>query len=119
MSNMHVLDVDPSTGIARVVMHLTTPVGNNAAGVGWAAALVGAKLNTTVLTTGTGAGQIATAEASAVLAGTTFEYVTTILPDPFGNSAARLAQLDAFYTATQARILAEIQKRLNYFGLVR
>lgn len=118
MANIHVL-TGSQKNVYTVVVHLTVPVGNNSAGVAWSTAIVNAGLNKTQLATGTGPGQIVTADASAIAAGTLFEGSFQWGDNPALTAVQRQASLDQAVTQLQAELTATMQASLRYFGMTR
>lgn len=119
MSRLHVLEGTGTPNTFRIVLHETTPAGNNSAGISWATALVNSGRTQTVMSEGAGAGQITTAEKAAVLAGTTLEAVFEFTVDPAWNAATRNAALDAEATKLLAETQAKLAAELKWFGAVR
>lgn len=117
MSRLHVLD--GTGGVYRIVVHQATPAGNNSAGVAWPTAIINAARNATSMVTGTGAGQIASAEATQIAAGTVIEGVFTFKDNPTWTAAQRNAALDAMATQTINETLARLADELKWFGAVR
>ena len=118
MSNIHVL-----AGAGRnrytVLVHVATPAGNNSAGVAWSTAVINAKRNTTVLATGTAAGQITSAEAAQVAAGTVLEGSFEWDDDPAWTNGQRTADLDTRAAQLAAELLARFGADLKFFGFTR
>lgn len=84
MSKFHVLETN--AGEASVVLHSVMPAGNNSVGVSWKDAnLNSGSQGTTVLSEGTGAGQITTAEKANIEAGDVLE-VTGLIPVESGGA---------------------------------
>lgn len=116
MADITILTTDAAAQTAEMVCHYATPVANNAVGISWANALVGAGMNTTVLTSGTSAWQISSADLSAIQAGTLRECIVNFsLPQVLasGNTSAALT---AIYNAAVAADKTKVQNTLNYFG---
>lgn len=118
MAAIHILAGDGGHRYTAVV-HAVTPAGNNVAGVSWATALVNSGLNTTVMATGTGAGQITSAEAAQIAAGTVFEVVVSWENNPAWNNAQRQADLDLRAQQAITEKQAELSSRLRLFGATR
>ena len=107
MAKAHVLDTNGAT--PRVCFHITTPAGNNSAGIAWAPVLVNSGLG----------GTTPAAEKTDVQAGSTYEVIdSTVIPSGL-NQAQANAFLDALHAAKVTEVQADIQKRLPYFGFVR
>jgi hypothetical protein len=118
MADIHLLAGD-GNGCWTVVMHIAIPSANNNAGVNWRTALVNSGLGgTTAMTEGDGTnGTISTAEKESIEAGAIYEHsrpfrlesATTGVPE-------QRAALRALYAQQDAIVIAEIQRRLKYFG---
>lgn len=118
MSKIHIL-TGGNDGVYTAVVHITTPGGNNAANTPWPTAIINSGRAKTIMTTGTGAGQIASAEAAQVAAGTVIEGVMQWQDTPSMSNAERLADLDAQATQLTNELLARWQVELKYYGIVR
>lgn len=119
MSDMHVVRGSVDGKSWDVVMHFTTPGGNNSVAVPWATALVNSGVaQPSNLPDGDGTqGTIDATEKAAVLAGTVVEHRVTLLLETGGTTNAELrATLRAYYTSQKASVQAELQKQLRYFG---
>lgn len=115
MARMHILQ-QTSPNTYDVVVHATTPVGNNSAGVAWNTALVNAGLARTSMASGTGPGQITVAEAAQVTAGTVIEARFLWGDDPAWTNPQRLADLNLRADQAVAEVLANYAERLKQFG---
>jgi hypothetical protein len=115
MSRIHVLQ---RTGLNTYdcVVHSPTPAGNNSAGFAWSAVLANAGLNVTRMATGTGVGQITSAEAAQVAAGTVIETQFTWEDNPTWNNTQRLADLSTRADQAVAGALSQYAERLKFFG---
>jgi hypothetical protein len=117
MANTHVLD--KQAGGIRVVLHIAVPSSNNAVGTNWQTAVVNSGLfgrpPGSVMPTGTGPGQITSAELASVAAGSLIEVVDLYTPNP-QELAAGTAYLQGMYTQRSAYWLAFYQEVLRYFG---
>jgi hypothetical protein len=71
------------------------------------------------MATGSGAGQIAAAEASAIAAGTTIEGVFAFTDNPSWDSTQRNAELDAQATSTLSQLVARLANELKWWGATR
>ncbi len=126
MADMHILDGDGSTW--RIVMHFTVPNVNNSVGVNFRTALVnsniGRKVNDdgtfgrrTILVSGTGEGEITTAEEALLNNGTLFEHVTDFPVESSSTTVPALRQtVRDFFALENDRIQERIGARLRYFG---
>lgn len=119
MAKIHVLTAGAQANLYTVVVHDTTPAGNNSAGVAWSDAVKNSGLAATSMQEGTGAGQITTAEKASVLAGTTLEATFTFQDDPSWTTNQRNTALDAKATAAIAQMEAELARVLKWFGATR
>lgn len=115
MAAIHILSGNGGN-VYTAVVHATTPAGNNVAGVPWATALANSGLNTTVMTIGTGAGQITSAEAAQIASGALFEVTIAWENDPRWTNAQRQADLDLRTRQAVAEKQAELANRLRLFG---
>lgn len=117
MAKVHVLTGDG--GVYNLVLHIPISAGNNGAGQPWRTCLVNSGLGgITALRTGTGPGQISAAELAQVAAGEVYEVSAVIQTQ--GISAAGLgAAVDALAAQISAEKLIELQKALQWFGVVR
>lgn len=117
MSSIHVL----SGGTANrytVVVHASTPAGNNSAGVSWSDAIKNSGRNTTIMTVGNGAGQIAQNEANNVIAGTVIEGTFQWDDNPAWTNQQRLDDINARATILIAELQTRYAAELKYFGFV-
>lgn len=119
MSKIHVLTTSGSANTYQVVVHDPTPAGNNSAGILWSDAVKNSGRAKTVMTEGSGAGQITTVEKASVEAGTTLEGAFEFLDDPAWNATARNAALDAKASACVAGLESDLAKALKWFGATR
>lgn len=112
---MHVLQGNGN--LYQVIVHATTPAGNNAAGISWKVALANSGMQlTSRLPTGNGAGQITVNEANQVASG---DLIETELPwedNPAWTTNERLADLNARATIAVNQTLESYQNKLKYFG---
>ena len=103
MAKVHCLKT--GGGATTSVIHYLTPAGSNSASITWANAIVASGNNKTILTTGTGVGQISSAEAAQIAAGEVIEVITDLQIDSSGGSAAQVLP-------TIERVIAEDKLRL-------
>lgn len=115
MTKLHILDALGGHRY-RAVAHYAAPAGNNAAGVSWKNAIVGAKLNVSSLAEGSGAGQINTAELADVVTGDVVEAAFVMQDDPALGGAARIALAAALADKAIAEHQAHLARQLRYFG---
>ena len=115
MARMHILQ-QTAANRYDVVVHATTPVGNNDAGVSFATAMVNAGLATTRMATGNGPGQITTAEGNLVANGSLIETSFPWDDNPAWTNAERLADLNIRATQAVAAVITDYSARLKQFG---
>ncbi len=118
MSKIHVL-TGGGNNVYTVVVHIAAPAGNNSAGVAWADALKNSGRATSILTVGTGPGQIQNSEMNAITGGTLIEGSFQWGDDPSWNNAQRQADLDIRATQLTDELLTRYAQELKYFGFVR
>ena len=112
---LHVLEA-AGPNVYSVAVHSPVSGGNNSAGVAWSTALVNAGLAVTQMAVGTGAGQISSAEAAQVAAGTVLETSFQWQDDPAWTNPQRTADLDTRATQAVADAQTKISARLKYYG---
>lgn len=117
MSKIHV--ISGNGRVFTVVVHIATPAGNNAAGVAWSDAVKNSGRAVSVMTVGTGPGQITSAEMALITAGTLIEGTFKWDDDPALNNAQRQADLDLRATQLTNELLARYADELRYFGFTR
>jgi hypothetical protein len=114
MSDLHVLDGSGSA--VHVACHIPIPAGNNLIGVGYQVAWVNSgRAVASAMPIGTGAGQIAQAEANALTAGTLAEIVLEMQPEAVTTGPARIAMLRELWGQAQDRLTADL-RALRYYG---
>ncbi len=114
MAALHVLEGD---GIRyRVVAHVATPAGNNSANVSWKNCILASGMNTTILTEGSGAGQITTAEKNQIIAGDVIEMVFTVEVPETGTNPNKQAAVQTAVAKMQTDYLASLALRFRYYG---
>lgn len=118
MAKIHVLG-RAGLNVYTVVIHATTPAGNNSAGISWATAIANSGHNTTILPVGNGAGQISQNEANQVAAGSIIEAILQWGDDPTWTNQQRIDDLDLRATQLVAETVARYQDELKYFGFTR
>lgn len=102
----------------QCVLHEPCPVGNNAAGITWKAALIASGMGgRTILTTGTSVWQNTTAEATRLTAGDDLEVVFMMELKPSMSAAERTTAMNAQIASLSAETQARIQRELQFFGL--
>lgn len=125
MSRMHILEqVQPN--VYNVIVHAPTPAGNNSAGFAWSVVVAAAqtRLNrdgvvvgpTSAMVTGTAPGQIDSAEAAQIAAGTVIEARFQWGDDPAWTNPQRLADLNTRATQAVNAALADYAARLKQYG---
>lgn len=110
MALVHVLTGDGDRCTCTV--HKAMPTGNNSKSVSWSDCFVGAGLNTSVMTVGTGSGQITQAELDDIEAGTTFEVVCKINVGKCADDTA----LGDLATQEFDKQVARLKEQYKYFG---
>lgn len=118
MAKIHVLSGN-TNNLYTVVVHATVPAGNNSAGTTWADAIKNSGLATSILTVGTGAGQILQNEMNQITGGTIVEGSFQWGDDPAWSNAERQADLDLRATQLTTELLTSLQKQFKYFGFTR
>ena len=117
MSDIHVLTGD---GIQRwtVVMHFPIPSASNGVGNNYRTVLVSSSLGgSTSMTTGSGVGQIPSAEVAQIEAGEVYEHAVSFLAESGGSSTAQMrTALRSEYAKEKSRMIAVLQKKLRYYG---
>jgi hypothetical protein len=119
MANMHVLAMDGST--ARVLLHVAAPVGNNAAGIPWATAIVRSGMGgTTALPDGDGTGgTISAAEKAQILIGAVVEVEGAIIPDSASTNSERQQYIDRVIAQATTEVQERVRLRFRYYGMTR
>lgn len=115
MSRLHILEAN-GNNVYSVVVHATTPVGNNSAGIAWSTALQNSGLAMTRMTVGNGPGQISQAEANQVTSGALIEASFQWQDDPTWDTATRTADLNTRATQAVNAVIADYGARLKWFG---
>lgn len=118
MAKIHVLSGNTNNQYT-VVVHATTPPGNNAAGTPWADAIKNSGRATSILTVGNGPGQIQTNEMNQITSGALIEASFAWGDDPAWNDTQRQADVDLRATQLTAELLARYALELKYFGFSR
>jgi hypothetical protein len=118
MSKLHVLTGNNNNQY-QIIVHIATPVGNNAAGVAWSQAVINSGRNVTSMPIGNGPGQIAQSEADQITAGTLLESSQTYWDDITLNTTQRLAALDAVATQMGNDAITNCQTQLKFYGMTR
>ena len=114
MAHLHVLETTDTGG--TLVVHVAIPATNNSVGLAWRTALTRSGLGgATVLPDGDGTqGTVSAAEKVDIVSGAVYERVIQVKRIVKTNAA-----LDAFYTAVQGEILAQLQTLLQFYGKTR
>jgi len=124
MADIQIIDGSGDGESWRVAFHLDVPNVNNDVGVNFRTALInsgiGLNLDTnrrTILPSGTGPGQITTAEEALLDNGTLFERVVMIPAESGGKTnAQRLATVREYYAREDDDQQQQIGEKLRYFG---
>lgn len=127
MADMHILSGN-NADEWTIVMHLPVPNVNNSVAVNFRTALVNSNLGRqvnndgtfgrrSILPSGTGPGEITTAEEASLDAGALFEHVAAFRAEGDGDTLLQLqATSREFFAVENARIQAAVGSRLRYFG---
>ncbi len=117
MSDIHVLENNGANGW-RVVLHIPIPNTNNDASINYRTALVNSGLGgSSILSEGTGPGQITAAELASITSGALYEVVQIVLLETGGVSAPnRRSMIRSEYIRAKDAAEALIQQKLRYFG---
>jgi hypothetical protein len=118
MSKIHVLE-GAGHNLFTVVVHANTPAGNNSAGTSWADAIKNSGRATSILTVGTGPGQIQQNEMNSITNGAIIEGSFQWGDDPAWSNAQRTADLDIRAQQLVDELLARYSQELKYFGFTR
>jgi hypothetical protein len=118
MAKIHVLQ-GAGLNTFTVVVHATTPAGNNSAGTAWTDAIKNSGRATSILTVGTGAGQIQQNEMNSITNGAIIEGSFQWGDDPNWNNTQRTADLDLRAQQLIDELLARYAQDLKYFGFTR
>lgn len=118
MAKIHVL-AGAGLNLYTVVVHANTPNGNNSAGTAWSDAIKNSGRATSILTVGTGPGQIQNAEMNQITNGAIIEGSFQWGDDPNWTNAERQTDLDLRATQLVTDLLARYQQELKYFGFTR
>ena len=113
--------IQGSNSAWTAVLHVAVPDTNNAAGVNFRTALINSGLGgTSILSVGTGAGQILQAEFDLIESGGLLESVSSVRLETGGTSNSELAaSLDAFYAQQKMVVVANMSAALRYYGFIR
>ena len=118
MAQVHVLDY--SDGRFRIIIHTATPAGNNSAGFPWATLLLQQGYSgRTVMTLGTGPGQITPEEKAEIVAGTLLEFELRLEADAAITGAQLQTLLQAQAPTLIAAQMAQAQQMLRFWGATR
>lgn len=118
MAKIHVLSGDINNSYT-VAVHATTPAGNNSAGTPWADAIKNSGRATSILTVGTGPGQISQNEFNQITGGTVIEASFQWDDNPMWTNAERQTDLDLRATQLTTELLERYSRELKYFGFTR
>lgn len=118
MSRIHVLQ-SGAVNVYTVVVHSATPVGNSPGGFPWTTLLVSSGEAKTVMTEGTGPGQITTAEKADVESGAVIEGVFQWEDNPLLTTGQRNAHLDLSAMQLIDEREALLTQSLRFYGYTR
>lgn len=110
MSKIHILDA--RNWRYNVVLHTSTPSGNNSAGESWVDILVATGAQTS-MTVGTGPGQITQTEADSITAGSVMEITSSILVESGGATPTSLDEMTDKIIQVEKQ---KLQLAYKYFG---
>jgi len=110
-SSMHVFEANDK-GEYRICAHVAVPAGNNTVGNSWKDVIIASGRNVTVMATGTGIGQISTAEQAQIAAGDVVEVVVYVAFESATTNAQRTALVNVHVTDE----LALLQRKLKLYG---
>lgn len=118
MANWHARTGSGDGNSYTIVFHIAVPSVNNRVGVNYRTALINSGIGgTTVLPDGDGTGgTISAAEKTNIQSGSVIEIVETFLTNPGETAGALQTRIDAYHTTLTARVQAELQGKLSYFG---
>lgn len=120
MSDMHVMTGNGETW--TIVMHIPVPNTNNAVGVNHRTALVNSGYGVTdgrrtILTQGSGVGEISAAEEALLDNGVLYEHVGSFLAESGGTSNSDLqASIREFYDTERTTVLNRLAACFRYYG---
>ncbi len=118
MAKIHVLS-GGTNNVYTVAVHATTPAGNNSAGTPWADAIKNSGRATSILTVGTGPGQILQNEMNTITSGALIEGSFQWGDNPSWTNGERTTDLDLRATQLTNELLARYAQELKYFGFTR
>ncbi len=115
MADMHILKGDGTK--YAVVFHFAVPLGNNFAGLPWVDVLASTG-PTSVLTEGTLAWEITTAEKTLVEAGSVVEWVVQLDIEPGRDTAVKVTRaLQHAYPREQTKMRDVLGRRFRWYGM--
>jgi hypothetical protein len=118
MSQVHVLEY--SEGRFRIIIHTATPSGNNGAGFAWSELLLQRGYSgRTVMTMGTGPGQISAEEKIEIVAGTLLEFELRLEAAPTITGAQLQTLLQNQAPGLISTQMAQWQQELRFWGATR
>ena len=118
MAQAHCLEY--TEGRFRIVIHTATPSGNNGAGFPWSTLLLMRGYSgRTVMTEGTGPGQITPEEKTEIVAGTLLEFELRLEASPTITGAQLQTLLQNQAPGIITAQLDQWQQELRYFGATR
>lgn len=118
MPNVNILTASADGATISAEFHYATPVGNNAVGIAWTAALANSGLNKSAMTVGSGPGQLSTSDSALVASGAlrALPYTFQIIGLSGMSAGAKQAAVTAVYNAAIAADQTQLETILNYFG---
>lgn len=115
MANIHVLAGD-GNNVFQAVIHVPVVTGNNLVGVNYRTAMANSGLNTTIMTVGSGSGQITQTERDLLTSGALYETVFFFGNNPNWTTTQRQDAFNAEVTQRTFAAQAFISVALAYFG---
>lgn len=112
MAKIHAFDCDDD-GRYRLVIHTAMPTGNNSVGSTWKSVWLAAGRASTLMTEGTGIGQISAAEKASVLAGDLIEINAHVPTEVVSQGAAAV---NAYVDKLISQVLEKLSRQLAYYG---
>jgi hypothetical protein len=115
--NWYALSASNDGNSVQIAYHIPIPSANNLVGINYQVAIINSGIGgRTILATGTGPGQITSADLALIQNGSLFEYVEQLAIDPSKTLPQLSALVNARFSALTASVQATLQKQLAYFG---
>lgn len=111
MSAIHIREKDTKDKTANCIFHFIVPATQNAIGMNWNDVIQKAKQPVPLMADND------TTENANISAGSVYEYPETVRFSSINlTNAARLAEIQAAYTARQSQIFTALVSELDFFG---